>query len=100
MDRGFEQISLDFTVHAQQLFMSTYEKFRMCTKKLDRQRDENVFQLQVEKFMVTLKIQLESIAHDLLMKNKGVRNIDNCNKFLRDRIMIYLKEFVQKTRSL
>jgi len=100
MDRGFEQLSVDFTVQAQKIFTSTYEKFRLSTKRLDRQWDENVFQMQVEKFMATLKFQLESIAHDLLMKNKAVINIDHCNKLLRDKITIYLKEFMQKTRSL
>jgi len=100
MDRGLEQLSVDFTVQAQKLFMSTYEKFRQSTKNLDRQRDENVFQLQVEKFMATLKLQLEGIAHDLLMKSKTLKNIDHCNSLLRDMIMIYLKEFIQKTRSL
>jgi len=100
MDREFEQITVDFTVQAQKLFISTYERFRLSVKKLDRQWDNNVFQLQVEKFLATLKIQLESIAHDLLVKNKTIKNIDHCNKLLRDKITIYLKEFIQKTRSL
>ena len=99
MDRGFEQLSVDFTVQAQKLFMSTYENFRQSIKKLDRQRNENVFQLQVEKFTVTLKLQLESIAHEMLMKNKTISNIDHCNKLMRDKITMYLNEFIQKTRS-
>jgi hypothetical protein len=100
MDRGLEQLSVDFTTHAQQLFMSTYEMFRMTTKRLDRQRDENVFQMQVEKFMATLKQQLENIANDLLKKNKAIKDIDHCNKLLRDQITVYLKEFRQKARLL
>lgn len=100
MDGGFEQISVDFTVQAQKLFMSTYEKFRICTKQLDRQRDENVFQLQLEKYMTTLKVQLESIAHELLTRNKTIRNIDHYNNLLKEKIAIYLREFRQKARLL
>lgn len=100
MDSGFEQLLVDFSVQAQKLFVSTYEKFRLSTKKLDRQRDENVFQLQVEKFMATLKLQLESVAHELLIKNKSLKNTDHCNRLLRDSITIYLKEFMQKARLL
>ena len=100
MDSGFEQLSVDFTVQAQKLFMSTYENFRMSAKKLDRQGDENVFQLQVEKYMTTLKQQLESVANELLKRYKGVKNIDHCNKLLKDNISIYLREFRQKARLL
>ena len=100
MDSGFEQLSVDFTIQAQKLFISYYEKFRLSTKKLDRQRDENVFQLQVEKFMMTLKLQLENIAQELLKKGKGIKNIDSCNNLLRSKINIYLKEFRQKTQLL
>lgn len=100
MDRGLDQLSVDFTVQAQKLFTTAYERFRLTTKRLDRQRDENVFQLQVEKFLATLKFQLENTAHELLMKNKALINTNHCNKLLRDMITIYLKEFIQKTRSL
>ena len=100
MDSGFEQLSVDFSLHAQKLFISYYEKFRLSTKKLDRQRDENVFQLQVEKYMMTLKLQLENIAQELLKKSERIKNIDNCNNLLRSKINIYLKEFRQKTQLL
>ena len=100
MDKAFEQLSNDFSVKAQNLFISTYEKFRLSAKRLDRQRDENVFQLQLGKYLTTLKSQLESLAYELLTRNKAIKNIDHCNKVLRDNINIYLKEFRQKARLL
>src|SRR4030095_5106025 len=100
MDKAFEQLSNDFSVKAQHLFMSTYEKFRLSAKRLDRQRDENVFQLQLGKYLTMLKSQLESLAHELLTRNKTINNTDHCNKVLRDNINIYLKEFRQKARLL
>ena len=100
MEREFEQISADFTTKAQKLFISTYEKFRLTTKKLDRQKDENVFQLQLGKYLNTLRSQLESIAHELVFKSKTIKNIGQCNKILGDSIAIYLREFRQKARLL
>jgi len=100
MESGFENISVDFSLKAQKLFTLNYENFRVTTKNLDRQKDENVFQLQLEKFMRTLRLQLENVANDLLSKNKAIKDIDRCNQLLRDNINIYLKEFRQKARSL
>lgn len=100
MDRGLEQLSVAFTIKAQKLFISTYEKFRMSSKKLDRQKDENVFQLQMGKYLKSLRVGLENIAYELLSTNKTIKNLSYCNKFLRDMISIYLREFQQKARLL
>lgn len=100
MDRGFEQLSVDFTTKAQKIFISTYEKFRLSTRSLDRLKDENVFQLQLGKYLNTLRYELENTAHELLTRNKAVIDIDNCNKILRDTIAIYLREFRQKAKLL
>jgi len=100
MDTGFEQLSVDFSVKAQKLFAATYDKFRLSTKKLDRQKDENVFQLQLGKYLNTLKLQLEGMAYELLTNNKAIKNIDYCNRALKDNINIYLREFRQKAKLL
>ena len=100
MDRRLEQLSVDFTTKAQKLFTSTYERFRLSTKMLDRQKDENVFQLQLGKYLYALKSELESLASELLTRNKTINNIDHCNNLLKDNINIYLQEFRQKARLL
>ena len=100
MDRGLEQISVDFTIKAQTLFISTYEKFRLSSKRLDRQKDENVFQLQLGKYLRSLRSELENTAYELLTRNKTIKNVGYCDKFLRDMIAIYLREFQQKARLL
>ena len=100
MDSRLEQISVDFTARAQRLFISTYEKFRLSVKRLDRLKDENVFQLQLGKYLNTFRSQLESIADELIIKNKTIKNTGHFNKFLSNKITIYLGEFRQKARSL
>ena len=100
MDRGVEQLSVDFTTKAQKSFISNYERFRLSTKKLDRQNDENVFQLQLGKYLTSLRWELENTAFELLTRNKAIKNIGHCNKLLRDMIAMYLREFHQKARLL
>jgi hypothetical protein len=100
MDREYEQLSVDFTTKAQALFALTYDKFRLSTKNLDRRRDENVFQLQVSKFLATLKTQLENIAHESLQRYPSLKDTDHCNKILGENINIYLTEFRQKSKLL
>ena len=100
MDSEFEHLSLEFTRKAQKLFTFTFENFRDSIKGLNRRKDENVFQLQVAKFLATLKKQLESIAQDLISKNQHWKNIDKYNKVLKDNIDLYLNEFRQKSRSI
>ena len=100
MNREYEQLSVDFTTKAQALFASTFAKFRLTTKNLDRQRDENVFQLQVGKFVATLKQQLENIANESMSKYQSLKGFDHCNRMLVERINIYLNEFRQKSKLL
>ena len=80
--------------------MLTFEHFHFSTKKLNRFKDENVFQLQLGKYLNTLRVHLESIAHELMYGGKIQKNVNHCNKILRDNIDIYLDEFLQKSKSL
>ena len=100
MKKDDERLLVDFNQKAQMLFNMAYRNFRLATKKLDRQLDENVFQLQVEKFSVTLKHQLKKIAYDILTISRTSTKMNQFNKQLQETIDIYMKEFRQKIRSL
>ena len=95
----FRQEIVDFDHNAKKIFFSLYEKFAESAKQLDRQKDDNVFQQQQNKYLNTLKTQLENLAQDLLNKNSSLKNLSLLNKKLRDEINIYLNEFRQKSRS-
>lgn len=96
----FAQEIVDFENKAKKIFFSLYEKFAESAKQLDREKDDNVFQLQQGKYLNTLKTQLENLAQELLNKNSSLKNINLLNKKLRDEINAYLNEFRQKSRSL
>ena len=97
---GSSQILIDFNKRAQKIFFSLYGKFKESAKLLDRARDDNVFQQQQSKYLQTLKQQLESLALEILNKNRSVGNNSQLNKKLTDEINEYVKEFKQKSRSL
>ena len=97
---GSSQILIDFNKRAQKVFFPLYEKFKESAKLLDRVRDDNVFQQQQSKYLQTLKQQLESLALEILNKNRSVGKNSQLNKKLTDEINEYMKEFRQKSRSL
>lgn len=97
---GSSQILIDFNKRAQKVFFPLYEKFKESTKLLNRVRDDNVFQQQQSKYLQTLKQQLESLALEILNKNRSVGNNSQLNKKLTDEINEYVNEFRQKSRSL
>jgi len=97
---GSSQILIDFNKRAQKIFFSLYGKFKESAKLLDRARDDNVFQQQQSKYLQALKQQLESLALEILNKNRSVGNNSQLNKKLTDEINEYVKEFRQKSRSL
>ncbi|HJS52977.1 MAG TPA: hypothetical protein VJ765_00495 [Chitinophagaceae bacterium] len=99
MDNEFEQLSVEFNTRAQRLFFLIYERFRFSTKRLDRTKDENVFQQELAKYLYTLKLQLENIASELMYKNKALKDINKFNRILIDKIDSYLNEFTQKSKA-
>lgn len=96
----FNQEIVDFNNKAKKIFFSLYEKFAGSAKQLDRRQDENVFQHQQNKYLKTLKGELENVATDILNKNNPSKNTSLLNKKLTDEINSYLNEFRQKSRSL
>jgi hypothetical protein len=99
MNSGFDQLLFDFDAKAIKVFFSLFDRFKDSTTRLDRKKDENVFQQQLGKFQFTLKEQLEMVAKELIEKNKTITNITHCNKVLSERIAYYLNEFRLKSAS-
>jgi hypothetical protein len=93
-------VIVEFNTKSSTIFFSHYEKFKATVEKLDRKKDDNVFQLQQAKYLQTLKSQLEYLAQDLLNKYGSMRSANLLNKKFTDEINQYLNEFRQKSRSL
>jgi hypothetical protein len=93
-------VIVEFNTKASAIFFSHFESFKDTVQKLDRKKDDNVFQLQQAKYMQTLKNQLDYLAQALLNKYNSMRSANLLNRKLKDEIDQYLNEFRQKSRSL
>ena len=100
MEGEFAQLRVDFNNNARKIFFALYTEFSNSIKKLDRKRDDNVFQQQQGKYLHALKNQLEGLAGETLDKNRTGKNTEQFNRMLLDEISMYLNEFRQKSRSL
>jgi flagellar biosynthesis component FlhA len=98
--QDISQILVDFNEKGKKIFFSLYDQFRQTAKRLDRTKDNNVFQQQEGKYLATLKHQLESLAVEMMNKNKTIENTSQLNKKLTDTVNQFLSEFQQKSRSL
>ena len=99
MDNEFELLAIDFNTKARRSFFLSYQRFEASAKKLDRRKEENVFQHLLAKYVCDLKEQLKNIATELLYKNKSIKNIDQLNSIFQGKINDYLNEFRQKSKS-
>lgn len=99
MGNEFEQVAIDFNTKARRSFFLSYERFAASAKKLDREKEENVFQHLLSKYLHDLKMQLENLATELVYRNKSVVNSDHLNSIFQNKIGDYLNEFRQKSNS-
>jgi len=90
----------EFNTKASPIFLSHYKEFLTTVEKLEREKDDNVFQLQQAKYVQTLKNQLEYLAQSILNKHQSMRGVNLLNKKITEEITQYLNEFRQKSRSL
>ena len=94
------QILVNFNEKAKKIFFSLYDQFRLSARRLDRTRDNNVFQQQEAKYLATLKHQLELLAVEMMKRNETKSDMDQLNKKLTYTVSQFLNEFKQKSRSL
>jgi len=97
--RDISQILIDFNEKAKKIFFSLYDQFGQTARRLDRTKDNNVFQQQEGKYLATLKHQLELLALEMMKRNKTT-NMSQLNKKLTDTVSQFLNEFKQKSKSL
>ena len=98
MKTDVEQHTVLFHNRAREVFFSLYNNFKHSTATVDRQRDENVFQQLQAKYTNELKSQLHAVASEVLEQLPGLN--DGLNRMLHSLIEGYIREFVQKARSL
>ena len=85
-----------FHEEANKIFFSLLHEFERNVDILDRERNENVFQLQKGKYASILRRNLEQMAMQIISKYKGVEYPDRIRKELTEGVSYYIKEFSRK----
>ena len=100
MERDIEIIVSHFRNEASSLFLAIVEDFERHAEKLNRQRDENVFQQMQSRFVQELKKQLSYIAEKVIGQYKGNTGINTLRRELTAQIEYYISELLLKIRSM
>lgn len=99
MNGDNEHIHIEFHSKANAIFFSLLKSFELSAKKINRKNQEYQFQELKNKYINTLKLDLESCALFLIAKQQQSRQVNELNQSLQRLIKEYLHSFLQKTKS-
>ncbi|PSL30998.1 hypothetical protein [Chitinophaga ginsengisoli] len=94
-----ENLLNNFDVTALASVNSIYTEFLFSIKDVDRQKNENTFQLWLQKYVDKLKQSLEGKALEYISINRHLPTLDWFHKKLTYMISQYLQEFLQRTNT-
>ena len=96
MDKDLEQINIAFHDRAHKLFFHYTKEFETAAASMDRKRDEYAYQQTREKYIRTLRQQLDTVAKDLLSAHRTHKQLNQIDQNLRYFINDYVHQFMKK----
>lgn len=99
MHRDIDELGIEFNFKAKEAYYSMYARFQNETSELNRQRDENVFQLTRAQYCQAMKAELEKIALSVIERNNALAEITELKRNLTNRIHDYVQEFMMKSQN-
>lgn len=87
-----------FRASSARLFQMLYEDFDANARKLDRQKDENVFLQLQGRYLNELEKQLKGIAQKMMSTHSTAGNMKELQNELTKQISFTLSQFAKKTR--
>jgi hypothetical protein len=99
MHPDIDNIKADFRDTAGRIFQSTFSLFVKSVAKLDRRRDENVFQQLQGRYADELENRLSETARAVIERNGEKADSNVLRKELADEISYFVSEFLVKARS-
>ena len=98
MKQDIDQVIMDFDRRASKIYADLFEQFLRTTKEIEREGDENVFRMQVGKYLKDLKNSL-----DQQVKKSSESYGGNAPKQLQGslstRVNYYLQQFQHKCNT-
>ena len=92
-------IQVEFNNKASATYFDLYQKFVRESARLDREKDNNVFNRMQGQYLYTLRMRLDDIAKTMLDKYKSLTGKIPLQKILTERINIYINEFLAKVQT-
>ena len=100
MHRDIDELGIEFNFRAKEAYYSMYVRFKNVAGELNRQRDENVFQLTRAQYSKAMQTELEKIAMSVIEQNQHLPGINELKRNLTNRIRDYLQEFMMNSQSV
>jgi glutamyl-tRNA reductase len=100
MSNGIEQIQVEFHNKATAIFFSVYHAFENAVSDVSRRNKEFGFQQLKKQYTTTMEQELQIIAKDILVRNKGEKQVNEMDQMLHQFIKDYLHRFIQKVNDL
>ena len=93
-------MQVEFHKRANSLFVSVCHAFDNAVSSVSRRNEEFRFQQLKKQYALTMEEELQTIAKDILQKNKDEKQVHEINQMLHQVIREYLHRFIQKVNDL
>lgn len=100
METGNAHIYVEFHGRARSIFYTLFDSFEFAAQALNREKEEFKFSDLKNKYIYSLKQQLENAALSLLKEHQNYKQSNEVDQSLQQFIKQYLHLFVQKTESM
>jgi hypothetical protein len=100
MEQDIRLTYSEFNAQATRNFFSLFNEFSAAAENLDRDSNENVFQLLRGKYLAMLKQKLDKLANLLINKSEKPETMGRLRINFSEQITYFQKEFTRKSESL
>ncbi len=100
MSNGNQQMQVEFHNRANTLFGSICNAFENDVVNVSRRNEEFRFQQIKKQYARTMEQQLQTIAGNILAKNKEEKQVRELDQMFHQAIKEYLHRFIQKVNDL
>jgi hypothetical protein len=100
MNSDINTFKAKFRAEASVIHLRVMKTFEMSTKKLDRQKDENVFQQLTARYADELKRELSQMAEKLIDQSGDGTKRNSLQQDFARQISYHVSEWLLKVRSM
>jgi len=100
MEQDIRLTYTEFNEQATRQFFSLFNEFKSTAESLERDSNENVFQLLRGKYLSLLKQKLEQTARLIMSKSEKPETLGRLRINFSEKITYFVREFTRKSELL